>query len=167
MLNSGKRFEQNFKASVPPNVFCYRLKDGASAWGGGTNTRFQCSNMCDYMLFDNIMILAELKSHKGKSLPLKEIRENQVKEMLGADRFDGVHPMLIANFEDTGECFALPINRLQKFIEAGERKSIPIEYFVENAIKIPAKKKKVNTEYDLRVLFGELDSAWSFDWRLP
>ena len=166
-MNSGKRFEANFKASVPPNVFCYRLKDGTASWTSG-DTRFQCSNICDYILFDgHELVLAELKSHKGKSLPLTAIRGNQVEQLKAATKFENVIPLLVVYFEDTEECFYLGATALAEFIEKGERKSIPIEYFVSRGVKIPTKKKKVNTTHDLRVLFGELDPAWSFDWRLP
>lgn len=167
-MNSGKRFEANFKASVPPNVFCYRLRDGTGAWDEGKKTRFQSKNMCDYILFDgHELVLAELKSHKGKSLPLTAIRGNQVEQLKAATKFENVIPLLIVYFEDTQECFYLGATALAEFIEKGERKSIPIEYFVSRGVKIPTRKKKVNTTHDLRVLFGELDPAWSFDWRLP
>ena len=42
-MNSGKRFENNFKNSVPENVFYYRFRDGTSSWSKEENslTRFQ------------------------------------------------------------------------------------------------------------------------------
>jgi recombination protein U len=107
------------------------------------------------MLFDGEwLILAELKNHKGKSLPLSAIRENQIREMLLAGKHISVLPMLIVNFEEIEECYGVIIKQVETFICQNERKSIPIEWFVENGIQIPCKKKKVNTEYDLSVLFN-------------
>ncbi len=42
--NIGKQFEQEFKASVPPDYYLYRLKDDTSGFYG-------VSNPCDYILF--------------------------------------------------------------------------------------------------------------------
>ena len=46
MKNEGKKFEEDFKKSVPKNLFYYRFIDGTSAWDGG-NARFQAKNICD------------------------------------------------------------------------------------------------------------------------
>ncbi len=154
MIKSGKRFEQNFKNSVPEDVLYYRFRDGTSAWGQGENTRFQASNMCDCFLFHvNRLIFCELKNHKGKSIPFTAIRENQLLEMQKAGTYVGVSPMLIVNFEDVEECYALNMYAVQKYIDMDIRKSIPIDYFKEFGIQIPCTRKKVNTVYDLTVLF--------------
>lgn len=153
-MNNGKRFENNFKNSIPKDVFCYRLKDGTASWGDKDTTRFQCSNMCDFILADGeYIILAELKNHRGKSLPLSCIRQNQLEEMLKADKFVFVKPMFIVNFEDLNECYALSVEWVKDFIELGQRKSISVSDMREYAIEIPCTKKKVNTSYDLSVLF--------------
>jgi len=153
-MNNGKRFEQNFKASIPKEVMCIRLKDGSASWDGGEKTRFQASNICDFILADGeYVVLAELKSHRGKSLPLSCIRPNQLEEMLKADKFVFVKPMIIVNFEELDECFALSVEWVKDFIEIGRRKSISVSDMREWGIEIPTKKKKVNTEYDLSVLF--------------
>lgn len=153
-MNNGKRFENNFKNSIPKDVFCYRLKDGTASWGDKDTTRFQCSNMCDFILADGeYIILAELKNHRGKSLPLSCIRPNQLEEMLKADKFVFVKPMFLVNFEDVNECYALSVEWVKDFIEIGRRKSISISDCREYAIEVPTRKKKVNTEYDLTVLF--------------
>ena len=160
-MKSGKRFEQNFKASVPKDVFCERLKDGTASWGDKETTRFQATNICDFILADGeYVVLAELKNHKGKSLPLSCIRKNQFDKLLEADRFVFIKPMLIVNFEDVDKCYALNIDLLDDFIKEGKRKSIPISYFEEWAIEIPSRKKKVNTEYRLDVLFGVYNEEW-------
>ena len=160
-MNNGKRFEQNFKKSIPKDVCCIRLNDGTCSWGDKETTRFQATNICDFILFDGeYLVLAELKNHHGKSLPLSCIRKNQLEQMLKYDEFVSVKPMLIVNFEDVDKCYALNIDLLDDFIKAGERKSIPISYFEEWATEIPSRKKKVNTEYRLDVLFGVYNEEW-------
>lgn len=34
-MNTGKQFEADFKASVPSDAWCYRLKDSAATYYGG------------------------------------------------------------------------------------------------------------------------------------
>ena len=83
-MTSGKRFEKNVKDSIPEEYFYYRFKDGTSSWGGNDQVRFQARNICDSMLYNGYnLYLLELKSHKGKSLPLSCIRENQEKDFAG------------------------------------------------------------------------------------
>lgn len=153
-MNQGKRFENNFKNSIPKGVFCYRLKDGTASWGDKDSTRFQCSNVCDFILADGeYVVLAELKNHKGKSLPLSCIRENQLKELLKADEFVFIRPLIIVNFEDLDECYALSVEWVNDFIELGQRKSISVSDMREYGVEVGCTKKKVNTVYDLGVLF--------------
>ena len=36
-MNTGKQFEADFKASVPSDAWCYRLKDSAATYYGGND----------------------------------------------------------------------------------------------------------------------------------
>ena len=38
--NIGKKFEKNWKASMPNDIFYYRLKDQAQSFGGASKLRF-------------------------------------------------------------------------------------------------------------------------------
>ncbi|AAK79196.1 recombination protein U [Clostridium acetobutylicum] len=70
-INTGKRFEEDFKKSIPEKYCVIRLKDSASSWNGGTSSRFTINNPCDYIVFANKWLhLVELKSHKGASFPI-------------------------------------------------------------------------------------------------
>ena len=83
--NMGKVFEKEFKDSVPDNVYLERYKDDTSGFYG-------VSNPADFRLYVfPMLILLELKTHKGKSLPLAKIRENQLKGMLKAVEHYGVY----------------------------------------------------------------------------
>ena len=49
--NIGKKFENNWKASMPNDIFYYRLKDQAQSFGGASKLRFSLKNPCDCFLF--------------------------------------------------------------------------------------------------------------------
>lgn len=158
MKNLGKRFEENWKKSIvdDENTFLYRFKDGTANFGGerNTNVRFQASNVCDFMLFHNYecnskLFLLELKSHKGKSLPITCIRDNQIKEMTTYSRKNNVESLLIVNFSDIDRCFSISIDQFNNFIRTEDRKSIPLSYFEENGFEINVIKLKVNNKYDV------------------
>lgn len=150
ILNSGKRFEQQWKDSIPPNVFFYRFRDGTSAWGDQGNTRFQQSNMCDCEMFDGQnLYLLELKSHKGKSLPLSAIRKNQLDELLKASTYKNIVAGFIVNYADVGQTFFIPATNVIDFITDGERKSIPLVWCERFGIKINGILKKVNYKWDV------------------
>lgn len=151
-MSSGKKFETNFKNSVPDNIFYYRFRDGTSSWDKGKMTRFQQTNICDCMMYDGrFLYLLELKSTKGKSLSLNNIRENQIKDLMAASEHENVIAGLVVNFADVEETYFMPIKLAYYwFYEQIERKSIPIKEFKEKCIEIQAKKLKVNYRYDVQ-----------------
>ena len=52
-MNTGKQFEADFKASVPSDAWCYRLKDSAATYyGGNENLSFSIDNICDSLCTD-------------------------------------------------------------------------------------------------------------------
>lgn len=151
-MNAGKKFESNFRDSVPDDVFYYRFRDGTSNWRNQdkTNTRFQQKNICDCMLHDGkYLYLLELKSHKGKSLPLSAIRENQIKSLLEADKHKNIIAGLIVNFSDIEETYFMDIKMAYKWFYNGTRKSIPLSEFRTCCMPINAYRKKVNYQYAL------------------
>ena len=97
----------------------------------------------------NNLLILEYKSHKGKSLPLDCIRENQLREMLEASEKSGVIPMLIVFFSDVEKCFSLNIKHVEEFLRNNERKSIPIDYFEENGVEIEVIKLRTNYRYNV------------------
>lgn len=151
MINSGKRFEQQWKDSIPPNVFFYRFRDGTSSWGNQENTRFQQSNMCDCMMFDGkTLYLLELKSHKGKSLPFSAIRQNQIDELIKAKNYPSIESGFVINFSDLGETYYCLAEDVSDYIKSGARKSIPIDWCKTFGYKILGKLKKVNYIWDIQ-----------------
>lgn len=157
MKNLGKIFEQNWKKSIPLSnkIYYYRLKDSASSYyGGNNNLRFSQNNIADAFMFyvgDFVatLLILEFKSHKGKSLPLTCIRDNQLKEMIAVKEKIGVIPMLIVFFSDVERCFSLEIKYVEKFIIENERKSIPLDYFEKYGTEIEVNKLKTNYKYNV------------------
>jgi len=149
-MNAGKRFEQDFKKSVPKNVYYYRFKDGTASWGNQENTRFQATNLCDCLLYNSGQLyLLELKSYKSKSLPFSAIRKNQIDGLLEASQF-----RINAGFviKLNGETYYIDVESVDTFIKNSDRKSIPLKWLEENGIYIPREKLRVNYRYDIGVM---------------
>ena len=150
-MNSGKRFEQNFKKSIPKDIFFYRFRDGSSSWGGNDKVRFQQTNICDCMMFDGeYLFLLELKSTKGKSLPYSNIKEHQIDDLLWASEFANVICGLVIEFADINECYFIEINEFKKYKDESNRKSLPIDFCRNKGIKIGVEKLKINSKFDIK-----------------
>ena len=164
MKNLGKKFEENWKKSVPKEIFYYRFRDSASTYyGGNDQLRFSASNIADCLIYDCFtgLHLIELKHHKGKSIPLNCIignktKEKQMKDLLEANEFAGVYSSLIVFFSDVERCFELPINEFFNFINDEERKSIPISYFEQYGIEIEVDKLKTNYRFNINKWLEDL-----------
>ena len=47
MKNIGKKFEEDFRKSIPDNMFYYRFRDSGGTWGGNEKMRFTPSNIAE------------------------------------------------------------------------------------------------------------------------
>ncbi|NEZ47822.1 hypothetical protein FDF74_11580 [Clostridium niameyense] len=147
--NQGKRFEEDFKSSMPDYCWAYRLRDSAGTWQGGENTRFTPSNICDFIVLANKnMYLLELKTIEGTSLPFSCIRENQVKELSKIDK-SNIKPVFVINFRKRERTYMVAAKKVKEFIDKAERKSIPIAWCKENGIEIEGIKKRTRFRYKL------------------
>lgn len=157
-MNAGKSFEQDFIKSVPDTIYHYRFKDGTAGFAGekNENVRFQAQNICDFLLFDGRLILLELKSHKGKSIPFSCIRENQLKELSMADNFSGIVPGIVFNFRDINKTYYVLIRHVYYYITHADRKSIPLDWVQENGIEIRQELKKVHYRYYVKEFLQEI-----------
>lgn len=156
-MNAGKVFETNFKVSIPEDMFYYRFRDGTGGFDGqkNENVRFQHSNICDCMIFTyGKLFLLELKSHKGKSLPFKAIRENQIKELKKADEYNDIIAGLVVNFRDIEKTYFVDIKNVLDYMKETDRKSLPLEFFILEGIEIESKKIRVNYRYDIKTFIG-------------
>jgi recombination protein U len=156
MKSEGKQFELDFKASVPSYVWFYRFKDGTANFNGqkNENVRFQAKNICDCELYYKHLFLLELKSTKEKRIPLSMIRDNQIKELTEAGHFEGILPGFVVNFRSEEETYFLDIWAFNDFVEQETRKSIPLQYFRDNCLKIEQERKRVRYKYNLNTLLS-------------
>lgn len=152
-MNPGKKFERDFKKSVPLNVFYYRFKDGTAAYskndpGSNKQVRFQAKNTCDCMLFngENLFML-ELKSYKGKSLPFSSLRENQWKGLCESADYHNIVSGVIINFRDMEKTYFVGIMDLLTYKETSGKKSVPIVWCEKHGVEIKSKKIIVNYLY--------------------
>ena len=74
-LNTGKQFEADRKKSIPPDAWCYRLKDSAATYyGGNENLSFSVDNICDFEVYRYpLHHYFELKTIETPSIPLEKI----------------------------------------------------------------------------------------------
>jgi len=151
----GKVFEEEIKKSFPEDFYIERYKDDTAGFYG-------VSNPADYRLYKYpLTFLLELKSHKGKSIPLEKIRNSQLKGMRKATHYKGVYCGFLLNYRDLEETYYITFEDLVRdfYIVNGKgdfeakpdgRKSVPVEWCIENGVRIEQKKKRVRYSYDLR-----------------
>ena len=142
--DAGKIFEEDIKASIPPDFYTERYKDDTAGFKG-------VANPADYRLYKYpYTFLLELKTHKGRSLPLAKIRENQIKGMAKADGHRGIYAGFIINFRELEETYYIPVMDIITFINSKERKSIPVEWCRDYGIRIEQKKKRTHSNIQLK-----------------
>lgn len=156
-MNVGKKFEKNFKNSIPKNIFVYRFKDGSAAWDNGNKTRFQAANICDFMLYKKpYMFLLELKSTKGKSLPFSNVKEHQRKELLNASKYNGIVCGLLIEFRTFNTVYFIEISQFERFLLQTSRKSLPLEFVSKNGIKIDLERKRINYKMNIEKMIEDI-----------
>ncbi|MFT8347349.1 Holliday junction resolvase RecU [Clostridium saccharoperbutylacetonicum] len=151
--NPGKLFEQDFIDSFPMfDIFTFRLRDSASAWGeGASKLRFTSSNPCDFLVFshyNNTLLMLELKSFKGKSIPFTNIKSHQIQALTEKSKLEGVRGLFILNFRDLAETYALDAKLVDELYREG-KKSIPLAYMKKHGELIEQKLKKVRYTYNI------------------
>lgn len=131
LKNEGKVFEEDFINSFPTDVFTYRLRDSAGAWGDGkdgvndSNTkdtkksRFTPTNICDFIVHNHIRgetIFLELKSTLQKSMSFSNLKKHQIKGLNEAGKYQGVKSYFIFNFRTLNETYAINAELIYNFL---------------------------------------------------
>ena len=157
--NQGKLFEQDFQKSTPSTCWIYRLRDNASSFANGNATRFTSSNICDYLLFDDIsktLFLIECKSTQGTSVPLSIVRDNQIKGLLDTSKHNLIAGFLINFRNKDNNTYFISINNYIKMINNINKKSFNIrDLTVNGAIEINSTKKRTRYTYDIKKMIDE------------
>ena len=138
---------------MPDECWLYRLRDNASSFAGGANTRFTSSNICDYILLDDntrTLFLIECKSTKGASIPLTMIRDNQKKGLVEASQHCLVAGLLLNFRNENNDTFFITINDYVSMIDSISKKSFNIKDLMENgAVRIDCEKKRSRWKYNI------------------
>ena len=172
--NVGKKFEANFKASVPDDVMYYRLHDAPQSWAQDKGTRFSWQNPCDAFLFDNGLLFAlELKTTKDKFYTFEKekgtnktakIHYHQIEGLRKFANYQGIVPGFILNYrvkegtpEYTELTYFIHINDFDRMIKELDKKSFTIlDLLKYNPIKIESIKKRTNFKYEVSSFLNEI-----------
>ena len=126
--NPGKLFEEDFKASVPADVYYYRLRDSATGWGGSEGpARFTPSNDYDCILYRAPHLYClELKSVAGRSIRYDALREKQLSGLSRAAGFEETVAGVVVNFRGAGVTAFVPIALWIYWSAASSKKSFNV-----------------------------------------
>ena len=145
---------------MPDTCWIYRLRDNASSFSGGNNTRFASTNICDYIAFDDItrtLFLWELKSTKNTSIPLTMIRQNQIDGLLEASKHNLVAGLIINFRNENNDTFFILIDEFIDMMNSINKKSFNIKDLESiGATRVESTKKRIRYTYNIEKLVGEL-----------
>lgn len=155
----GKVFEQNWKNSIPDNVFYYRPPDAAQSFGKNTNLRFSAKSPCDCFMFNGeILYTLELKSVGAKSISFERekndkgvIHKHQIDNLKKFSTYKNVISGFLFDFRLSDCTYFCMIEEFVNMIDNLNKKSFNEKDLFEwcKPIKIEKKKLKVNYRYDV------------------
>lgn len=158
-MNPGKQFEEDFKKSVPKDVYYLRLHDSAIGFDVASSTqRFALQSPYDVVLCrQGRMYALELKSNQEKSMSFSgktpRIKERQVDELVKAENANAIAG-LVLNFRSQEETYFILASEFKRFMETCGKKSINIADARSIGVLIPCKKLKVHFRYDLNTILN-------------
>lgn len=166
--NSGKKFEKQFKLSVPEYCLLQRLNDPPQSFTKSSFSKFSIKNPCDFLMFDSIshiLYCLELKTTKYKSMSFEDIKsegkqnkmihKHQILSLLEFSKFENVTAGFILNFRDEKSgierTYFQNITDFHTMYQKINKVSFnEIDLIMNgNAIKISGIKKRVNYQWDL------------------
>ena len=129
-LNTGKQFEADWKKSMPPDAWCYRLKDSAASYyGGNESLSFSIDNICDFDVYRYPMHhYFELKTIETPSIQLTKI---------------------FGSYD--------PASAVLDFLRTQTRKSIPWQWAALHGIEVEQHQLRVHWRYDVDGLLKKLE----------
>lgn len=115
---------------------------------------FTVPSTTDYNgLYKGYYIDFEAKESKSTTaFNLSNIHPHQIKHLQNIDKHNGIS-FLIVRFTTLNETYLLTTKKFSSFLEGSERKSIPIEYFRQNAYLI---KETYNPRIDYLKIVDEI-----------
>lgn len=167
-MNEGKKFEENWKKSIPDDVYYKRLNDNASSF---TNSyaKYSVKNPYDCIVFDGKKLLClELKSTsnnrmsfeiKANSAKYAMIHYHQIEGLRNANGYSNVYAGFIFNFrndeKNTEITYYQSIEDFDNMVKNINKHSFNIiDLLKYNPIKIDSEKMRVNYKYDIYKFLG-------------
>ena len=156
--NTGKRFEADFKKSVPSYALLYRLPDSAQAFGGSSNLRFSSKNPFDYLMWDSkkhILYALELKTVAGKAISFerskdesREIHWHQIEGLNKWNKYDGIVCGFIIEFRKIEKTVFIDISDFNELMNTITKKSFNFDDLNNHKINyVVIGQDKVRTRY--------------------
>lgn len=152
-------FEQNWKNSVPNNIFYYRPPDSAQSFGTNQNLRFSAKSPCDCFMFTgDFLYTLELKSVGTKSISFERqksdkgvIHRHQINSLDKFNSYQNVISGFIFDFRLSGSTYFCSISDFLDMISNLDKKSFNENDLFEwcKPFEIQKKKLKVNYRYDI------------------
>lgn len=168
-MNTGKKFEQAFKLSVPKEYLLYRLPDPAQSFSGNSKIRFSLRNPFDYLMWvpdKRALFALELKTVSGKSISferskeeLGEIHDYQIDGLNKWSKYDGVVCGFIIEFRKTEQTIFINIHEFNKLADMIAKKSFSINDLENNGIEyiiISQTKIRTRYKYDIKAFIDEV-----------
>jgi len=160
-MNEGKKFEEQFKASlIKDNFLVIRLPDPPQSFNMGDNSlRFANKNPYDLVVYKNPNLYClELKSNKSKSISIqfdkqekgKDIKLHQIDGLTKASQNKGVRSGFILNYRSTNNTYYLDIKDFNEFLRTSSKKSINENDVSKNGVLIPQTQIRVKYYYDFK-----------------
>ena len=156
----GKIFEQNWKESIPDNVFYYRPPDSAGSFGNTQNLRFSSKSPCDCFIFNgDILYTLELKSVGTSSISFEReksehgvIHKHQIESLTKFSLYDNVVSGFLLDFRLSDKTYFFGINDFNYMIQNINKKSFNEKDMFEWCSPIEIKKRKLNVNYRYDVI---------------
>ena len=147
----GKKFEKDFvrQAEEDKHYLVYRCRD-VQGYAGSVN-------ISDYIIYNgSYLVLAELKSTKGKSVPFSRLNDKQMDMMLNVTA-NWTVPIYVFNFRgNINETYFATTEQVAEYIENADRKSIPIDWLRENWEQVQQKLRQTRYDYYMDGVFLDI-----------
>ncbi len=152
-VSRGKQFEQQIRKALeayPTSISVDRFADPMAGYAG-------IRNICDFVVYKMpFQYYFECKSTYGNTLNFNNITKDQWNGLDEKSKITGVYAGVIVWFIDHDLTVYVPIRQLVWLKENG-RKSLNVNHLADiNHFAIPAKKKRVLFEYNMKRLLDYL-----------
>lgn len=156
--NAGKKFEEDFKKSIPNDVYYERLKDSTGAWFNqdNENVRFTSKQPYDAFIFKSpFLFTLELKSTISTSFSFTgkspNIKDHQINSLLKSHEYENIISGFIFNFRRNNDTYFLRINNFLNFKNNTTKCSLNLnDIIINDGVKIQARLLRTRYRYDVK-----------------